>query len=119
MVPLIETIATELGESLTIHRYDRLQPLRVLKQPLRKIKDVQPGDCLVAFSRKAVHALKKDVELEAGKRACVIYGSLPPEGTCCAFPKSRPPCVPILVLPMGLYLCRLSARNYSGHVAKD
>jgi|TARA_B110000503_G_scaffold9093_1_gene12351 hypothetical protein len=119
MVPLIETIATELGESLTIHRYDRLQPLRVLKQPLRKIKDVQPGDCLVAFSRKAVHALKKDVELEAGKRACVIYGSLPPEGTCCAFPKFRPPCVPILILPMGLYLCRLSARNYSGHVAKD
>ena len=79
MVPLVELIAAELGDTLTIHRYERLQPLQVLKQPLKKIKDVQSGDCLVAFSRKAVHQLKKDVETEAGKRACVIYGSLPPE----------------------------------------
>ena len=79
MVPLIETIASELGDTLTVHRYERLQPLRVLSEPLRRVQDVKPGDCLVAFSRKAVHRLKKDVETEAGRRACVIYGSLPPE----------------------------------------
>ena len=56
-----------------------MQPLRVLSEPLRRVEDVKPGDCLVAFSRKAVHRLKKDVETQAGRRACVIYGSLPPE----------------------------------------
>jgi ATP-dependent RNA helicase SUPV3L1/SUV3 len=79
MVPLIVTLAKELGDELTIHAYERLQALSVLKEPLRKIKDVSSGDCLIAFSRKAVHQLKKDVETEAGKRACVVYGSLPPE----------------------------------------
>ena len=79
MVPLIETIALELGDDLTVHRYERLQPLNVLGEPLRRVADVEPGDCLVAFSRKAVHRLKQDVETEAGRRACVIYGSLPPE----------------------------------------
>ena len=79
MVPLIETIAHELGDDLTVHRYERLQPLNVLGEPLRRVADVEPGDCLVAFSRKAVHRLKQDVETEAGRRACVIYGSLPPE----------------------------------------
>lgn len=79
MVPLIEQIARDLGEPLTVHTYERLQPLNVLREPLRRVADVQPGDCLVAFSRKAVHQLKRDVETDAGRRACVIYGSLPPE----------------------------------------
>jgi len=79
MVPLIEQIARELGEPLTVHTYERLQPLNVLREPLRRVADVRPGDCLVAFSRKAVHQLKRDVETDAGRRACVIYGSLPPE----------------------------------------
>ena len=48
----------------------------VLNKPLRRIKDVASGDCLVAFSRSAVHQLKR-VELMAGKRACVIYGFAP------------------------------------------
>ena len=79
MVPLIEQIARDLGEPLTVHTYERLQPLNVLREPLRRVADVQPGDCLVAFSRKAVHQLKRDIETDAGRRACVIYGSLPPE----------------------------------------
>ena len=79
MVPLVETVAAELGDELVVNRYERLQKLAVLNKPLRRIKDVASGDCLVAFSRRAVHQLKKDVELMAGKRACVIYGSLPPE----------------------------------------
>ena len=80
MVPLVETVARELGDELVVNRYERLQKLAVLNKPLRRIKDVASGDCLVAFSRRAVHQLKKDVELMAGKRACVIYGSLPPGG---------------------------------------
>jgi ATP-dependent RNA helicase SUPV3L1/SUV3 len=79
MVPLVEKIVAELGDTLTINRYDRLQELNVIETPLKSLKDVEAGDCLVAFSRKAVHQLKDQVEREAGKRACIIYGSLPPE----------------------------------------
>ena len=79
MVPLVQKVIEEVGDELTVHRYTRLQPLKVLDKPLRSIKNVRSGDCLVAFSRKAVHQLKRDVEKEAALRACVIYGSLPPE----------------------------------------
>ena len=79
MVPLVQKVIEEVGDKLTVHRYTRLQPLKVLDTPLRSIKNVRSGDCLVAFSRKAVHQLKRDVVRQAGLRACVIYGSLPPE----------------------------------------
>lgn len=79
MVPLVQKVIEEVGDKLTVHKYTRLQPLKVLDKPLRSIKNVRSGDCLVAFSRKAVHQLKRDVVRQAGLRACVIYGSLPPE----------------------------------------
>ena len=79
MVPLVERIAEELGDKITIHRYDRLQPLRVLSKSFDDVKHVESGDCLVAFSRKDVHRLKTEVEVRANKRVCVIYGGLPPE----------------------------------------
>ena len=40
---------------------------------------VQPGDCIVGFSRRALHQLKLEVEDATGLRCCLIYGSLPPE----------------------------------------
>ena len=40
---------------------------------------VQPGDCVVAFSRKDIYAIKQLIERETQHRACVVYGALPPE----------------------------------------
>lgn len=57
----------------------RLQPLTVADEAFTDLKKIQSGDCLVTFSRKGVHALKKEVEKTANKRVCVIYGALPPE----------------------------------------
>lgn len=40
---------------------------------------VQPGDCIVAFSRRDIYAIKQLIEQETSHRACVVYGALPPE----------------------------------------
>lgn len=40
---------------------------------------VQPGDCIVAFSRKDIYNIKQFIEQETKHRACVVYGALPPE----------------------------------------
>ena len=40
---------------------------------------VQAGDCVVAFSRRDIYAIKQFIEQETKHRACVVYGALPPE----------------------------------------
>jgi ATP-dependent RNA helicase SUPV3L1/SUV3 len=49
------------GDDLEVHRYERLAPLTVAK---RAVPGLSPrrGDCLVAFSRKEVHFVKRQVE---------------------------------------------------------
>ncbi|KAI9928387.1 ATP-dependent RNA helicase supv3l1, mitochondrial [Aspergillus wentii] len=79
-VPLIRELAALTGDTLEIHRYERLNPLKVMDQSLRgNLNNLQKGDCLVAFSRVGIHALKADIEKVTGRRAAIVYGSLPAE----------------------------------------
>lgn len=38
---------------------------------------VRPGDCVVAFSRNDIFAIKREIEKHTGYKCCVIYGKLP------------------------------------------
>lgn len=79
---LISKDAGGTGDDLTIHRYERLTPLRVASDDESLEGDlgkVGPGDCVVAFSRSGIFALKRRIEQETGKRCAVVYGALPPE----------------------------------------
>lgn len=77
---LIKALAESTGDKLIIHRYTRLGPLKVQDDSLNgDLSQIQTGDCVVAFSRKKIFALKKSIEQETGKRCAIIYGSLPPE----------------------------------------
>lgn len=79
-VPLIRELAAMMGDKLVIHQYQRLSPLRAMTKSLNgDLKKLQKGDCLVAFSRLGIHALKREVEKATGRRVAVVYGSLPPE----------------------------------------
>ncbi|RAL13025.1 ATP-dependent RNA helicase SUV3 [Aspergillus homomorphus CBS 101889] len=79
-VPLIRDLAALTGDKLEIHRYERLNPLRVAKRSLRgDLRNLQKGDCIVSFSRVGIHALKAEIEKTTGKRAAIVYGSLPAE----------------------------------------
>lgn len=80
VVPLIRELAALMGDKLKIYEYQRLSPLRTMSSSLNgKLENLRKGDCVVAFSRLAIHMLKDEIEKKTKKRVAVIYGSLPPE----------------------------------------
>lgn len=80
VVPLIRELAASMGDSLHVHRYERLSPLKPASKSLRgNLKNLRKGDCVVSFTIMGIHALKKQIELETGRRVAIVYGSLPPE----------------------------------------
>jgi ATP-dependent RNA helicase SUPV3L1/SUV3 len=79
-VPLIRELAAAMGDKLQIHQYERLNPLKTMSSSLhRNYKGLKKGDCVVAFSRVGIHVLRTEIEKQTGRRAAVVYGSLPPE----------------------------------------
>ncbi|KAK6438862.1 RNA helicase [Oleoguttula sp. CCFEE 5521] len=79
-VPLIREIAASLGEKLVIHHYKRLSPLQIADQSLNgNLTDLRKGDCIVSFSVIGIHALRKQIERDTGRKVAIVYGSLPPE----------------------------------------
>ena len=79
-IEIIEKLCKLMGEELIIHNYERLTPLECMGKSFgNKFDKLQKGDAIIVFSRVGIHAMKKQVEAETGKRCAVIYGSLPPE----------------------------------------
>lgn len=78
VLPLLRVLCNEAGEALEVRHYERLGPLTPGRRPLECLSRVRPGDALIAFSRREVHALRAAVEATAGRRCAVVYGSLPP-----------------------------------------
>lgn len=78
---LLEKIAKETGDELEIKRYERLSPLKPLRAALeRPVYDgLQPGDCIVTFSKKELYKMKYLVEKNTEFQCCVVYGDLPPD----------------------------------------
>jgi ATP-dependent RNA helicase SUPV3L1/SUV3 len=79
-VPIVQALLNDTDDELFINRYERLTPLTVQDESLEgDFSRVQKGDCLVAFSRSGIFALKRKVEENTGLRCAVAYGRLPPE----------------------------------------
>lgn len=79
-VQLVQDLCAAMGDKLEIHRYERLSPLKSMDVSLgNDLSKLEKGDCVILFSRVAIHAMKKQIETATGKRCAVVYGSLPPE----------------------------------------
>ena len=79
-LPLVRDLVASVGDTLEVHRYHRLTPLKTMSTSLRgDFQNLRKGDCVVAFSRVRLHALKRQIELATQKRVAIVYGSLPPE----------------------------------------
>ena len=80
LAPEAETIITEIissfGSGFEIVRHERLAPLRY-SGVMKNIRQAQPGDALIVFSRKAVLSVSAELE-HSGIKTSVIYGALPP-----------------------------------------
>ena len=40
---------------------------------------IQPGDCVVAFSKADIFSIKREIERLTAYKCCVVFGELPPE----------------------------------------
>jgi ATP-dependent RNA helicase SUPV3L1/SUV3 len=79
-VQLLHRLLEPMGDIVTVHKYDRLTPLQVADTSLEgDWNNVQPGDCVVTFSRSNIFTVKKQIESTAGRKCAVVYGALPPE----------------------------------------
>ena len=82
MSPAAEPVITHLislcKDDYEIHRYERKTRLEFEEKSFSFPEDVQDGDALVVFSKKAVLDMAGRLE-EQGIESSVIYGSLPPE----------------------------------------
>ena len=59
---LVETFAAATGDSFELRRYERRSPLAIDDTHLHTYQHVQPGDCVVAFSRREIFQIKRDIE---------------------------------------------------------
>jgi len=78
-IPIVQKLVEQVGEKLEIFEYNRHNELKITKSLQSSITKVQDRDCIVAFSRKDIYAIKNLIETTTNKKCCVIYGSLPPE----------------------------------------
>ncbi|KEF53422.1 uncharacterized protein A1O9_10397 [Exophiala aquamarina CBS 119918] len=80
VIPLIRELTASMGDTLHIHEYKRLNALKVMSRSLDgDFKNLKKGDCMVSFSIVTLHALKKQIEVDTGRRCAIVYGGLPPE----------------------------------------
>mmetsp|Transcript_16505 Transcript_16505/g.40327 ORF Transcript_16505/g.40327 Transcript_16505/m.40327 type:complete len:948 (-) Transcript_16505:607-3450(-) len=83
---IVQKIAKACGDEFEVHKYERFSKLNVGDQSLAvdptkegAYKNVRPGDCVVAFSRNDIFAIKREIETTTNYKCCVIYGKLPPQ----------------------------------------
>ena len=83
---IVKKIANACGDDFEMNRYERFSDLKVSEVSLSRnpnkkgaYQNVQPGDCIVAFSRNDIFAIKREVESMTNYKCCVIYGKLPPK----------------------------------------
>ena len=73
---LLRKILESFDADYTIHRHERLAPL-IYRGQMESIDQVEDGDAVIVFSRRAVLATAAELE-KKGKHVSVIYGALPP-----------------------------------------
>ncbi|XP_048863146.1 ATP-dependent RNA helicase SUPV3L1, mitochondrial [Brienomyrus brachyistius] len=65
------------GEEVEVRSYERLTPFSLMDHAVESLDNLQPGDCIVCFSKNDIYSISRQVEAR-GLECAVIYGSLPP-----------------------------------------
>ncbi len=73
---VIESLIELCEDSCEIVYHRRLVPLRCAAGGFRIPESVRPGDALIVFSRRSVHAVADELAA-AGLKASMVYGALP------------------------------------------
>lgn len=78
-VPLVRKLLESTGDNLVVNNYERLTPLTMESRDLGDLRNVKPGDCVVAFRRADLFWIKAAIEKKTGLKCAMVYGGLPPE----------------------------------------
>ncbi|KAH6614165.1 P-loop containing nucleoside triphosphate hydrolase protein [Boeremia exigua] len=79
-VDIMRELCALVGDEVHVHEYERLTPLKVQSRSLYgKLQNLEKGDCVVAFTVVGIHALRREIESNTGRKCAIVYGSLPPE----------------------------------------
>ncbi|KAJ1360360.1 hypothetical protein KIN20_019313 [Parelaphostrongylus tenuis] len=76
-VDIVKKLVEPIGEHVEVRYYERKSSLTIANQGLGSLDNVQPGDCIVCFSRKTIYSITRSLE-KLGIKPAVIYGDLPP-----------------------------------------
>jgi ATP-dependent RNA helicase SUPV3L1/SUV3 len=76
-VDLISDLSFLTGDEFKVRNYERLTPLNIQNVELGTLDNVQPGDCIVCFSKNDIYTVVSSLE-KKGHEVAVIYGSMPP-----------------------------------------
>ena len=74
----VEALAERLEIPLEVHMLKRMGPLSMAPSAVRKLRNVQRGDAVIAFSRREV-LMWRDMITEMGLSVATVYGNLAPE----------------------------------------
>lgn len=78
-VNLIRKFAETTGDEFELKSYKRRSSLEIEKSHVSSLNQIQAGDCVVAFSRREIYQIKRDIERTTGMKCCIVYGLLPPQ----------------------------------------
>lgn len=99
-----------MGEDVEVMTYRRLTELKIEDTAVSTLNNIQPGDCIVCFSKADIYSLSRELEL-LGIEVAVIYGGLPPNtklGQAAKFNDPNHSCKVMVAtdaIGMGLNLC--------------
>jgi ATP-dependent RNA helicase SUPV3L1/SUV3 len=77
-INIVEDICLLTGDDFELVEYERKSDLVLLDKAIVDLKNVQPGDCIVCFSKLQVHKIYNFLE-KAGYNVTYIYGPMPPK----------------------------------------
>ncbi|XP_057341687.1 ATP-dependent RNA helicase SUV3 homolog, mitochondrial isoform X3 [Microplitis mediator] len=93
-IDLVRKICLTMGEEVEVMTYRRLTELKIEDTAVSTLNNIQPGDCIVCFSKADIYTLSRELEL-LGIEVAVIYGGLPPNtklGQAAKFNDPNHPC---------------------------
>ncbi|KAI1713434.1 ATP-dependent RNA helicase SUV3 like protein, mitochondrial [Ditylenchus destructor] len=77
-IDIVQRILEPTGEPIEINRYERKSALTISTHGLGGLENIQDGDCIVSFSKSAIVDFARQLQLNHGREAAIIYGDLPP-----------------------------------------
>ncbi|KAI1724643.1 ATP-dependent RNA helicase SUV3 like protein, mitochondrial [Ditylenchus destructor] len=77
-IDIVQRILEPTGEPIEINRYERKSALTISTHGLGGLENIQDGDCIVSFSKTAIVDYARQLKLNHGREAAIIYGDLPP-----------------------------------------